>query len=141
MAPFDHIPKVRSLDNIWAEIAIYFYSKFINPSVKDVITEENRGKAIFLFVCFWSFVLSGPHPQHMEVPRLEGLIRAIAADLYQSHSNARSKPHLQPTPQQCWILNSLSEVRDQTCNLMVPSLIRFLCTTMGTPEKQSSFDL
>ena len=28
-----------------------------------------------------------------------GLIGAIAANLRQSHSNTRSKPHLQPTPQ------------------------------------------
>ena len=51
----------------------------------------------------------------------------------------------QPMPQQrriqvvhsSWqhqILNPLSEARDQTCNLMVPSLIRFHCTTMGTPR-------
>ena len=28
-----------------------------------------------------------------------GLIVAVAAGLHHSHSNARSKPHLQPTPQ------------------------------------------
>ena len=28
-----------------------------------------------------------------------GPIRAVAADLHQSHSNTRSKPHLRPTPQ------------------------------------------
>ena len=28
-----------------------------------------------------------------------GLIRAVSAGLHNSHSNARSKPHLQPTPQ------------------------------------------
>ena len=34
--------------------------------------------------------------------------------------NARSKPHLQPMPQmwQRWILNLLSEDKDQTCILM-----------------------
>ena len=35
--------------------------------------------------------------------------------------------------QQCWILNLLSEARDQTCNLVVPSQIRFRCTSSGTP--------
>ena len=72
----------------------------------------------------------------MEILRLRGPIRAIAAaDLHQSQSNARSEPHLQPTPQlwQCQILNPLSEARDRTCNLMVPSQISFHCTTMGTP--------
>ena len=35
--------------------------------------------------------------------------------------------------QQHRILNPLSEVRDRTCNLMVPSRICFCCATMGTP--------
>jgi len=39
----------------------------------------------------------GPHPLHMEVPRLE--VESTAAGLQHSHSNARFKPHLQPTPQ------------------------------------------
>ena len=56
----------------------------------------------------------------MEFPRLGGLIRAIAASLH--HSS-----------QQHQILNPLSEARDQTCNLMVPSQIHFHCATMGTP--------
>ena len=34
----------------------------------------------------------------------------------------------------CWILNLLSEVRDPTGNLMVPSWIHFCCATMGTPS-------
>ena len=32
------------------------------------------------------------------------------------------------------ILNPLSEVRDQTCNLMVPGWIHFGCATTGTPQ-------
>ena len=38
------------------------------------------------------------HQWHMEVPRLR-VETAGAAGLRHSHSNARSKPHLQPTPQ------------------------------------------
>ena len=34
---------------------------------------------------------------------------------------------------QYWILNPLSQVRDQTCNLVVTSQIRFRCTMTGTP--------
>ena len=33
---------------------------------------------------------------------------------------------------QCGILNKLREVKDQTCNLMIPSQIHFCCTTTGT---------
>ena len=35
---------------------------------------------------------------------------------------------------QCWSLNPLSEARDQTLSLMVPSQIRFRCTTSGIPS-------
>ena len=51
---------------------------------------------IFFFV-FLPFL--GPLLQHMEVSRLGGLIRAVAASLRQSYSNAGSEPRLQPTPQ------------------------------------------
>ena len=40
---------------------------------------------------------------------------------------------LHHSSQQCQILNPLNEARDQGCNLMVPSQIRFRCITMGTP--------
>ena len=66
------------------------------------------------------------------VPRLGGLIGAIAPGL--CHSNTRSESCLQPTPQlrQHQILIPVSEARDQTCNLMVPSQIRFCCAMTGT---------
>ena len=52
---------------------------------------------------------------------------AVAACLCQSHSNSGSEPHLNlhHSSWQCWILNLLSEARDRTCNLMVPSQIHF----------------
>ena len=50
-------------------------------------------------VWFLVFVFLGPHPRHMEVPRLGGLIGAVAAGLHHSHANAGSKLCLQPTPQ------------------------------------------
>ena len=51
----------------------------------------------FILFCFLSFL--GPHLQHMEVPGLGGRIGAVAAGLHHSHSNPRSEPRLQPTPQ------------------------------------------
>ena len=79
--------------------------------------------------CFFFFLLFflGPHPQHMDVPRLgvqselQLLVYAtvtatpdpsLICDLYHSSS-------------QCQILDPLSEARDLTCNLMVPSRICF----------------
>ena len=35
---------------------------------------------------------------------------------------------------QRWIADPLSEARDQTCNLMVPSQIRFHCAMTETPD-------
>ena len=85
----------------------------------------------FIFI----FCFLGPHPLHMEVPRLGGLFRATAASLHHSHSNVGSEPRLQPPPQltACQILNPLIEARDRTCDLMVPSQIHFCCATMETP--------
>ena len=40
---------------------------------------------------------------------------------------------LHHSSRQCRILNPLSEARDRTCNLMVPSRIHFCCATTGTP--------
>ena len=37
--------------------------------------------------------------QHMKVSQVRGQIEAVATSLCQSHSNAGSKPRLQPTPQ------------------------------------------
>ena len=51
----------------------------------------------FFFFLFGVFL--GPHLQQMEVPRLGGRIRAVAAGLRQSHSNTRSKSSRRPTPQ------------------------------------------
>ena len=83
----------------------------------------------FFFVC-----PLGPHPRHMEVPRL-GRISTVATGLYHNHSDTRSELRLRPThgSGQCRILNPLRKARDQTCNLMVPNRIRFLCATTGAP--------
>ena len=51
---------------------------------------------VFIFTLL-SFVFLGPHPRHMEVPRLGGPIRPTAAGLNHSHWPT-------PQPQQCQIL-------------------------------------
>ena len=55
------------------------------------------------------------------VSQARGLIGVAAAGLHHS-----SRQHQ--------ILNPLSEASDRTCNLMIPSWIRFHCTMMGTPH-------
>ena len=83
------------------------------------------------------FVFLGPYPWHRPYPyQAGGWIGATAASLCHNHSNARSEPHLQhtPQPQQCRILNPLSKAGDRTCVLMDTSLIRFHWTMVGTPQ-------
>ena len=82
---------------------------------------------LFLFFCFL-----GPHVWHMEGrSQARGWTGAAAACLHHSHSNAGSKLHLWPTPQQHQIFNLLSKARDWTLILMVTNPIRYPWTTVG----------
>ena len=58
----------------------------------------NVGFFLFCFVLF-CFCLFRAAPVAYGSSQARGQIGAIAASLHHSHSNARSKPHLQPTPQ------------------------------------------
>ena len=61
-------------------------------------------------------------------------IRVVAANLYHSHSNARSGRvcNLYHSSRQHWILNPLSKIRDQTWVLLDTSQIHFCWATTGT---------
>ena len=71
------------------------------------------------FLSFLSFFL-GPHLRHVEVPKLGGLIGAMAASL---HTTVTAMPdpsrvcNLHQSSQQHRILNPLIEARDQIHNL------------------------
>ena len=54
-----------------------------------------RSNTYFIFI----FLLFRATPVSHGSSQARGLIRAVAASLHHRHSNARSKPHLQPTPQ------------------------------------------
>ena len=77
---------------------------------------NNEDLKKYFFSIFW-----GPHPQHMEVPRL-GSIRSC------SHWPI-------PQPQQHQILNPVRKARGQTCVLMDASQIHFCWAMMGTPSQ------
>ena len=85
---------------------------------------------------FFLFVFLGPHPWPMEVPRL-GVKSELQLPAF-ARATATGDPSricdLHYSSWQRWILNPLSEARDQTRNLVVPSWIRFLCATTGIPE-------
>ena len=78
----------------------------------------------FLWFFFFFLLFRAAHKAYGS-SQVTGRIGAIAAGLRPSHSNIGSEPRLHPTP--------LSEARDRTCNLMVPSRIGFHCTVTGTP--------
>ena len=71
----------------------------------------------------------------MEFPRL-GVELELQLLAYATSTATQDPSHvcdLHHRSQQHWILNLLSEARDQTQNLMVPSLILFHCAMTGTP--------
>ena len=88
------------------------------------------------FGCCCLFVFLGPHPQHMEAPRL-GVTLELFLPAYTT-ATATWDPScvcdLHHSSQPCQILNPLSEAKDQTLNLMVPSWIHFPCAMTGTPN-------
>ena len=73
--------------------------------------------SVFVFV----FPLYRAAPEADGGSQARGLIRAVVTGLH--HSSQQSQ-----------ILNTLSEARDGTHNLMIPSQIRFRCATVGTPS-------
>ena len=85
-----------------------------------------------MLLFFFSFLL-GPHPWHKEVPR-----RGVQLEIQQlayTRATAKRDPSrvcdLHHSSGQRRILNPLSEARDRTRTLMVPSWIRFRCATAG----------
>ena len=88
----------------------------------------------FLFF-FFSIVL-GRHLRHMEVPRLgvESELQLLPYTTATATPDPSCLCDLHCSSRQCRILNPWSEARDRTCNLMVPSQIRFHCATVGTPQ-------
>ena len=82
-----------------------------------------------------SFVFLGPYLWLMKVPRL-GVESELQLPAYTTGTAMPDPSHiynLHHSSRQRQILNPLSEARDRTCNLMVPSQIRFCCTMTGTP--------
>ena len=83
---------------------------------------------------FGLFVFLGLPPSHLEVPRL-GVESELQLPAYPIATATRDPSHicnLHHSLRQHGTLNPLSEARDRTSNLMVPSGIRFHYTIMGT---------
>ena len=66
-----------------------------------------------LLILVYKFInFGGAAPAAYGGSQARGQIRATAAGLHHSHSNARSKPHLQPTAQLMAVHNPLIEAGD-----------------------------
>ena len=80
---------------------------------------------LLLLLFFVFFAFSRAAPAAYGGSQASGLNGAVAASLRHSHSNAGSEPHLRPIPQLTAMPDPhpLSEARNQTCNLIVPSWI------------------
>ena len=80
------------------------------------------------------FFLFRAVPRHIEVLRL-GVQLELQLPAYTT-ATATPDPshvcHLYHSSQQHWIVNPLSQTRDRTRSLLVPSWICFCCATMGT---------
>ena len=76
-----------------------------------------------------------PDLQHMEVPRLgaESELQLPACTTATATPDPSHVCNLHHGSQQRQILNPLTKVNDQTCNLMIPSQIHFCCAMTGTP--------
>ena len=70
----------------------------------------------------------------MEVPRLRVESELELPNYATATWDQSCICNLHHSSQQRWILNPLSEARDQTRNLMCPSEIHFCCAMTGTPK-------
>ena len=89
------------------------------------------------FLSGFFFWFSGPHLQHMEIPRLgvEGELQLPAYATAIATQDPSLVGDLHHSSWQHRIPDPLSEATDQTRILMDPSWICFHCATMGTPSE------
>ena len=93
-------------------------------------------QTFLLFIYLFIFCFLGPHLRHMEVPRL-GVkleLQLLAYTTATATQNLSRVCNLHQSSQPRRILNTLSEARDGTRNLMDPSRIHFCCAMTGTPK-------
>ena len=127
--PLDAPSKVPSQNPCFGFPSLALTAEFYLPH-----WHESNGFCLFFFFFFFCFL--GPHTRHMEVPGLGASNQSYSCwpTPQPQQLGIQAMSDLHHSPQQRLIPNPLSEARDQTCNLMVPSWISFRCATMGTPK-------
>ena len=113
-----------------------YFQKCHHNSSKALVIQVPKS---FYFIYFVFLPFLGLHPRHMEVPRL-GVESKLLLPAY-TRATATPDPSLicdlHHSSWQCQILNPLSDARNRTRNLIVPSRIHLHCTMTGTPKKSS----
>ena len=103
-------------------------------------TMSNLFLSLSFFFFFFCFL--GPHSRHMEVPSL-GVESELQLLTYATATATQDQSlicDLRHSSQQCWILDPLSEARDQTHVLMDSSQVHFCCAAVGTPVQSLETD-
>ena len=88
------------------------------------IFKSKREIFLYYYFFFCLFSISWAAPVAYGGPQARGVIKATTASLGHSNSNEGSTSVTYITALQGRTLKPVSEVRDQTCKLMVPSQIR-----------------
>ena len=76
-----------------------FLERYKSSQALIILRHPLKQFILFYLFIFCLFGISWATPTAYGGSQARGLIRAVATSLYQSHSNAGSKPCLQPTPQ------------------------------------------
>ena len=111
---------------------------FVNTSAQYILLKTlNILKFCFYLIShhFFFFCFLGLHPRHIEVPRVgvQSELQLSASATITAMPDPSHVCDLHHSSPQCQILNPLSEARDWTRKLMVPSRICLHCATTGTP--------
>ena len=134
----------KRINRFWHYAGQYFTLSFFKMllEINQIFQWFESGKTkVVLESCFGIhlsfFAFLGPHPRHMEVPRLgvESQLQLLAYTTAAATWDLSHVCDLHHNSWQCWIPDPLSEARGGAQILMDTGRIHFHCTKMGTPSR------
>ena len=122
------LPKICAVPYLWA---------VVTGGDTGGISGVSESCSFCIFYYCYYYLLFKAAPEHMEFPRLgvQSELQLPAYTIAPATPDLSCVCDLHHDSWQCQIFNPLSEVRDQTRNLMVPSRIRFCSTRTGSPVR------